>query len=60
MISKSENQATVSAKLVKTVEDYITKSRKNMEKDPFIESLMQKQIFSVFITICYDIVWYYN
>jgi hypothetical protein len=55
MLKKCENLATVSAKLIRTIEEYIKKSRMNLEKDPFIDILVQKQIFSVYLTICYDI-----
>ena len=45
----------MSARLIKTIEEYIAQSRKNTEKDPLVDILVQKQIFSVYLTICYDI-----
>ena len=51
-----ENHASVSAKLIKMIEEYINKSRKNLERDPVVDMLVQKQIFSVYLTIQYDIV----
>jgi len=51
----NDNQTTVSVKLIKTIEQYIIESRKNIERDPVIDSILQKQIFSVYLTIKYDI-----
>lgn len=48
--------STVTAKLINTITQYLAESRRNIEKDLFIEMLVQKQIFSVYLTIKYDIV----
>lgn len=55
MLIGNPNVASVSVKLIKTIEQYIAESRKNIERDQFIDILVQKQIFSVYLTIVYDI-----
>jgi hypothetical protein len=51
----TDNMTLVSTKLIKAIEQYMIESRKNHEHDPFIDQLMQKQIFYVFLTLTYDI-----
>lgn len=57
LLISNPNVSTVTAKLINTISQYVAESRRNIEKDPFIEMLVQKQIFSVYLTIKYDIVW---
>lgn len=56
LLISNPNVSTVTAKLINTISQYVAESRRNIEKDPFIEMLVQKQIFSVYLTIKYDIV----
>jgi hypothetical protein len=56
LLISNPNASSVTTKLINTISQYVAESKKNVEKDPFIDMLVQKQIFSVFLTIKYDIV----
>lgn len=56
LLISNPNASSVTTKLINIISQYVAESKKNVEKDPFIDMLVQKQIFSVFLTIKYDIV----